>query len=618
MNEPAMKVLHVNLRRLKYRTEELEPELSKKYLGGIGLATKLLFDMVPKGIEPLSPENALIFATGPFAGTAVPTSGKYAVAAKSPLTGLMGYGISSGRFSSTIKYAGYDAITITGRSRGLLYLFIDDEKVQFRNATHLKGKTTSDTEELIKEDHGDPNIQVASIGPAGENFVKFACITNEKTRQVGRTGLGAIMGSKNVKAIAIRGTCPVEIVANKKRASEFLELVHKLTHRCQTDATLKYRNYGTPANVMGLNEVGALPTRNFQDSVFENAENISGERLKAEFLTKVNACYACAIGCDHVVQVRGGPHKGALTGLDYETIFALGSCCGVDDLPAVIKAAQRCDELGMDTISTGVTIAFAMECYGKGLLTDQDTDGLKLEFGNAKAMLKVVELIAKKEGIGSLLAEGSRIAAEKIGRGTIDFAMQVKGLELPGYSLRSLNTAALGFSVSTRGGCHLRNAGYSLDLSGKMDRFKGDARRGPVVKANEDLYSVYDSLILCKFVRKAITEEEIARLFTLVTGIPLTVTEMLQAGERITNLQKMFNLREGTSRKEDYPPPRAFKESLADNGPAHGRKLNLDQYNIMLDSYYKARGWTLEGKPTPEKLEELDLDQLVGEFQVEG
>jgi len=599
------KILHIALPLGKTRIEEPSERFYTTYIGGVGLGVKLLFDHMPPRIDPYHPENPVILATGPFSGTAIPASGKYAVISKSPLTTFIGFGISSGFFGPTLKYAGFDAVVIRGRSRGPVYLFIDDNEIRLRNAISLRGKGTFETEQQIKEEIGDDNVQVAGIGPAAEHLVRYACITNESTRQVGRTGLGAVLGSKNLKAIVVRGTNPLEV----EDPERFLRVCGDLYERCQTSSTEKYRDLGTPQNILVLNEQGALPTKNFQYTTFEHAEAISGELLKQKFLRKVIACNACAIGCDHIVRVNDGPYTGAITGLDYESLFALGSCCGVGDLRPVIKAAELCDDLGMDTMSAGVTIAFAMECFEKGLITLKDTDGIDLSFGNGDVVVQMVKKIALREGIGDLLAEGTKRAAETIGKESAHFAMHVKGLELPGYSLRSLITATLGFSVSVRGGCHLRNGGYSPDLKGMVDRFKGDADRGKLLIPTEDLYSVYDSIILCKFIRGAISLEEIAMLYTLATGIPMSEAELLHAGERITNLEKVYNLQEGATRADDYPPLRVFEDPIPD-GLGQGHYIRKEEYERMLDGYYLARGWTREGVPTKAKLTELGMEAV--------
>lgn len=598
------KSIRVVLPRGKISVEEIDEKVLSNYLGGVGLATKLVFDETAPGTNPLGSDNTIVFAVGPFAGAAVPTSGKFAVAAKSPLTGLIGYGVASGLFGPSLRRAGYDAIIIQGRARGPLYLFVDDDDIRLRPAIKLAEMDAIEVEEAIRNEHGDQSIQVAAIGPAGEKMVRFACITLESTRQVGRCGLGAVMGSKNIKAVAVRGTKPFILADPQAALLKYRELYRK----CQSDATSKYRNLGTPENVLVFNERGILPTRNFQQGTFESAEEVSGEKLKTELRRGTHACGGCAIGCDHIVQVNKGPFKGTKTGLDYESLFALGPCCGVDDISAIIKAADLCDRLGIDTISTGVVIAFAMEAAEKGLLDEfLDEDLRGLHFGDWSAVVKLVERIGYREGIGDLLAEGTKKAAAKIGKGSEEFAMHVKGLELPGYILRGLKSAAVGFSVSTRGGCHLRNGAYSLDMKGtELD----DLERGQKIVENENLYSTIDSLIICKFIRKAVSDEDLIDLLSIVNGLEITQEELYRIGERITTLQKIFNIREGATRKDDYPPPRVLKEPLPD-GPNKGQYIPLDVYDLMLDAYYEARGWTKEGIPSNEKLKELGLEGLL-------
>ncbi len=594
------KFIRVTLPRGRISKEEIHEDVLHQYLGGIGLATKFVFDENTPGIDALDPRNTLVYAVGPFASSAVPTSGKFAVAAKSPLTGFIGYGVASGLFGPSLRNAGYDAIVIQGRARGPIYLFIDDDEVRLKSAIKFKDLDAIKVEETIRDELNDPTIQVASIGPAGERMVRFACITHESTRQVGRCGLGAVMGSKNIKAVAIRGTNPVTLANPEAALIKFKELYKK----CQSDATLKYRDLGTPQNVLVFNERGVLPTRNFQQGTFEHAELVSGERLKTELRKGTGACGGCAIGCDHIVQVKNGIYAGTKTGLDYESLFALGPCCGVDDISAVIKAADLCDRIGIDTISAGVVIAFAMEASEKGLLDEHlDEDLTDLRFGDWSAVVKLVERIGYRQGIGDLLAEGTKIAAAKIGKGSEHFAMHVKGLELPGYILRGLKSAALGFSVSTRGGCHLRNAAYGFDMKGLQLE---DNERGQKIVENENLYSVIDSLILCKFIRSAVSDEDILELLKCVNGIEIPQESLYIIGERITTLQKVFNIREGASRKHDYPPPRVLSEPLP-NGPHKGQFIPLEVYDLMLDAYYLARGWNKEGIPSISKLKELGL-----------
>ncbi|MHA1168548.1 MAG: aldehyde ferredoxin oxidoreductase family protein [Candidatus Hodarchaeales archaeon] len=455
---------------------------------------------------------------------------------------------------------------------------------------------------MIKEEIYDPLIKVASIGIAGEKMVKFACITNDRSRQVGRTGLGAVLGSKNLKAIAVRGTKEVT-VAN---ADKLIELSSDLIKRCQGPSTEKYRKYGTPTNLLSFNELGCLPTRNFQQATFEQAENVSGEHLFENYLERIVSCCSCPIACDHICKVKSGKYKTPEVGVDYETIYALGPNLGIGDLEAIIKAKELCDRMGIDTMSAGGTIAFAMECYERGILTKQDTDGLELEFGNSDVLIEMVKKIARREGIGNTLAEGSRNAARITGKGSERYAINIKGLELPGYDIRGLKTAALGFGTSTRGGCHLRSGSYGPDIKGTVDRYKEDFTRGQIVKDREDLYTVFDSLILCKFIRSTVTDDELPQLYTFVTGIGMSMKDLLIAGERTYNLERLFNIREGATRKDDLLPQRMYLDPIPD-GPAKSSVVSEKGYNEMLDGYYTARGWEMSGIPTNAKLEELDI-----------
>ncbi len=602
------KLLHIELDSGATKMEPLSPELLKSVLGGVGLAVRLLLDYCPPRVDPLSPGNPLVFATSAFTGTMVPTAGKHAVAAKSPLTGFVGDSLSSSFWSLALKRAGYDAVVLTGACDSLSYLFIDDGVVHIKRAAHLAGKDCTATEEAIREEIGDDRVRVAAIGPAGENRVLYASISNDTGRRAGRTGMGAVMGSKNLKAIALRGTKAVSVadLAAVQKAA-FL-----LYEKAQQPGTEKYRVLGTSGNVLTLNRLGALPTRNFQQSTFDGAESVSGEFLHSHHLARVVACAGCPIACEHIYRVNDGAFAGAQGRVDYETLFALGPLCGVSDAAAVIKAAETCDRYGMDSISAGVSIAWAMESYEKGLLTKADTDGIDLTFGNGEAVVEMVRKIAGREGIGDLLADGVKRASAKLGGGSDHWAMHSKGLEFPGYEPRSLKTQALGYAVGTRGACHNRSAAYEVDMSAKVDRLKGEVGRGPMAAQQEDFAAVLDSLILCKFLRRCFDDfyGENANLYALVTGLEMTPEELKRTGERITNVKKAFNIREGWTRKDDWLPPRVFRDPLP-TGVAKGTVLGEDELNLMIDDYYAARGWTTEGLIPSAKLEDLGLADLV-------
>jgi len=601
----AGKYIVVDLERGKGKVEALSDSIAINYIGGYGFGARTLYDYVKAGVEPYSPENVLAWWTGPLAGTAAPTTSKYAVFARSPLTGFFGFGISSGGFAYELKSAGWDGIIFLKRSAKPVYFFVDDDSYELRDASRIWGRTTWETEELIKEELGDDTIRVASIGPAGEGLVRLANITNDRNRQVGRTGLGAIMGSKMLKAVAVRGTKSVE-VADPEGLFKFSM---ELNERCQGPKTEKYRVYGTPANVLVHQKLCCLPSYNFQRGTFEYAEEVSGERMMQTHVKKIIACTNCSIACDHVNEVKDGPYKGTVASMDYESLCMLGPCCGVRDLNAITKAVQICDTMGVDTISAGVIIAWAMECYEKGILTDDEVDGLDLRFGNADAMLGALTLLCKKEGrLGKLLSEGVKRASEVVGRGSEKFAIHNKGLEWGAYSMRSLKTSTLGFATSIRGACYLRSGSYQVDVRGTVDRLKLDRSRGRIVYEGENSYAIIDSLILCKFIRGALSSGDMAKLYTLATGFEMTEEKMIMAGERIHNLAKCFNLMHGASRKDDYPPPRAFEEEMTDDG-VRGAKITREEYDEALDGYYEARGWTKEGVPTRKKLVELGLER---------
>lgn len=606
------RILHVDLSTGKTEIEPLKEEMAKKYIGGIGLGMALFLDKSKPGTDPFSPKNPLIFVTGPLSGTMAPSAGNgYAVVSKSPLTGGIAESKAHGFFGAELKRAGYDAVIFTGRSEKLVYAWIDDDSIQLMDAQHLKGKSPHETEMAIREDLGDFYIRVSAIGEAGEKLVRIGCAINDEFRAIGRTGMGAVMGSKNLKAVAVRGTNDVN-VAKPEEFTEFIRMIHE---RMKGPATRKYRTLGTPENVLVLNALGALPTRNFSQVTFEGAEKVSGEYLNERYIKKIIGCATCGMRCDHIGVVPEGPYKGATARVEFECLWALGPNCGVDRLDAIIEAIYQCDYYGMDGISAGVIVSFAMDCYENGILTKKDTDGLDLRFGNAEALLETVKRMgSRKEWLGDVLAEGTMRAAEKIGKGAVKYANHIKGLELPGYALRTLKTAALGFSVSFRGACHLRSGAYSPDVKGKVDRFKIEKGRGKLVMDGEDIYNVVDSLILCKFSRGVFYEglNEMAKYYTLATGIEMTAEELGQAGERINNLARVLNIREGKGTREyDTLPWKIMNVPVPDEGVFKGAYVNQKEFDIGLDDYYEVRGWTKEGIPTVEKLKELGLNDLV-------
>ncbi len=596
------RILVVDLSDSSSRWESLDSRVLRDFIGGAGLAAYLLYEFCPAGADPLGPDNPLIFATSPLVGSRLTTSSKFAVAAKSPLTGFIGDSLSSSFLAPELKKTGCDAVVILGRAASPTLLVIDEAGVRFEDAADLAGLGTGDTEAAVKNMLGR-GVRVACIGPAGENLVRFASISNDGGRQAGRTGTGAVMGSKNLKAIAVKGGASVPVHA----PDALRRIGADLTRRSLGDATEKYRNMGTVANMLVFNRLGSLPTRNFSAATFDGAEGVSGEELRTTHHVRNAHCANCTIGCEQIVVTTDGG-KQSRGRMEYESSFALGPLVGVSDANAVIRASHYCDDAGMDTISAGATVAWAMECFEKGILTSEDTGGLDLRFGNADALAAALRLIAERRGIGDLLAGGVRDASRKIGHGSEDWAMHVKGLEMPGYEPRSLKTMALGLAVSTRGACHNRSSAYEADFSAHVDRLAVDERRGKITADGEDFSAVLDSLIWCKFLRKAFDDlyEESAEIYGHVTGWQTSADDLRKAGERINNLRKLFNIREGWTRADDGLPPRALSEALSD-APVKGVRLTRRELDDMIDGYYRARGWTADGLIPDGKLAELGL-----------
>ena len=600
------KALVVDLSTRDAWWEPLAEDVLRRFIGGDGLGAYLLHKHCPPGADPLSPDNPLIFVTSPLVGSRLTTSGKFAVVTKSPLTGFIGDSLSSSFLANELKKAGCDALVIKGRAHGPTLLSVADGEVEFKDAADLLGKSTSETEAAVKA-RMPRGTRVACIGPAGERLVRFASISNDGGRHAGRTGPGMVMGSKNLKAIAVRGNTSVPVADRDALRTIGMEL----TRRSLGPATEKYRMLGTVANMSVFNRLGTLPTRNFRESTFEASEQVSGEEFVKSHKVKTAHCANCTIGCTHIMATNddGGKVSGRM---EYESAFALGPLVGIGDPNAVIRASRFCDEMGMDTISSGGTVAWAMECFDRGLLTKEDTGGVELRFGDDEAVMAVLEAIAARDGIGNLLADGSRMASEVVGQGSGDWAMQVKGLEMPGYEPRSLKTMALGLAVSTRGACHNRSSAYEADFSSRVDRLKVDDERGRITMEGEDFSVVLDSLIWCKFLRKAFDDfyGESAHIYERITGMSMTAGELKLAGERINNLKKLFNIREGWSREDDTLPQRVLREKLED-GIAQGIGLSQSDLDMMIAGYYRARGWTEDGLVPDSKIESLDLADAI-------
>ncbi|HVA24267.1 MAG TPA: aldehyde ferredoxin oxidoreductase family protein [Chloroflexota bacterium] len=588
------RLLLVDLSAASWREEAIPPHVLRAFVGGAGLASYLLYRFAPAGVEPLSPANPLIFVNSPLVGTAVTTSSKYTVITKSPLTGFIGDSLSSSYLAVELKKTGYDAIVLTGAAPDWSYLEIGNGGVRFHDAAPLLGLDPGDTQAKVRELRGDPYLRVAAIGLAGERLVRYATISNDG-RHAGRTGTGAVMGAKRLKALAVRGHIRTAVAQPRE-----LQAVRKrLVERSLGHATEKYRGLGTTANLSVFNRLGALPSYNFRQSTFEAAEQVSGEQLHEAHHVRSVTCAACTIGCEHLFRFGDKTAR-----LEYESQYALGPLCGISDLNVVLEAAALCDRYGMDTISAGATVAWAMESAQQGLL---DVPGLR--FGRGEALLAALEAIARRQGVGELLADGSLRAAQQTGGGSEAWAMQVKGLEMPGYEPRSLKTMALGLAVGSRGACHNRSTAYEADFSDVIDRLHADGRRGQIAADSEDRSAVIDSLILCKFVRHCFEDfyPEAEELHELVTGWHV---DLRQAGERITNLKKLFNIREGWQPADDTLPPRVLTESLP-TGVAAGATLTAPELQEMIASYYAARAWTPEGAIPDGKLADLGLTGLL-------
>jgi aldehyde:ferredoxin oxidoreductase len=562
----------------------LPDALLRRFIGGAGLGAKLLLDEGGAQLDPLAPEAPLIFAFSPLVGSPLTTSAKFAVMSKSPLTERINDSLASSGFAISGKGCGCDAIVISGRAAELSVLIIDESNVRLESAAEYRGATCRDTEAGLKARLGT-GYRIASIGPAGEHLVRYATISHDG-RHAGRGGSGAVMGSKNIKAIAVRGKQRTEWA----HPGELTALSKSLSKRSFGPATAKYRELGTASNLLTFNRFGALPTRNFQSGTFDGAINISPEELSATRSKTRKSCVACTIGCEHIY----GRGDGGGVRIEYESLFALGSLCGVGDADVVLRAVERCDELGLDTISTGGTIAFAMECAERGWL-----DEAWLRFGSGDALLKAIELTGSRQGLGNLLAEGSRRAAHAIGHNSIAIAPQVKGLEIPGYEPRALQTMALGFAVGTRGADHNRSGAYEVDFSDKVDRRRVTLDAVHHAIDTEDRAAVMDSLIICKFLRGVFEDfyAESAEMLRYVTGWEVSAPELRETARRIVSAKRQFNLLAGWTPAEDTLPERFLNTPLPNDPEA---SLSRERLDALVAEYCRQRDYFREDRPASE------------------
>jgi aldehyde:ferredoxin oxidoreductase len=620
----AGKYLYVDLTQGKIEVREYDRELAENYLGGNGLGTRLLWENVGPEVEPLAPENWLIFSTGPLCGTVVPNPGRMEVIAKSPLTGIYGDSNSGGFLGPECKFAGWDAVVVTGQSPQPVYLAIADDQVQLRDARDLWGLTTSQAEAAIRKAWGDLQVKTATIGPAGENLVRMAGIQITPQRSAARCGLGAVMGSKRLKAVAVRGHGPIRVADPGRLRDLSLEMQQRLRANAIYPAVSAH---GTPGIVSLMNALGRFPTQNFRAGGFEHADHINADALDARAFVRNVACFGCPIACDKVYRVPDGPYAGtSLRSVEYETLNSLGACILNDNLDALLAANHLCDELGLDTISAGRSISFAMELWEEEILNLDDTGGLPFRWGDMELVLKVLPMIARREGFGNLLAEGVRRMAQTIGRGSEQYAMHVKGMEIAGQDGRAQRSMGLAHVTSSRGADHLK-AFPVVDETGFPD--EGRRRYGEkylpeivqplatkhkafLVKDGEDFGAIVDSTGMCKsggtFVLAELYWPDIAAALEAATGMEMPVERLQHIGERIYNLQRCYNALHGITRADDKLP-RRFSDEPSPSGNARGQTIDVEP---MLEEYYQLRGWDLQrGWPTPEKLRELGLQDAI-------
>ena len=592
-------VLRVNLADGSFRREALREDLARDYLGARGLGTRYFVDEVDPMVDPLAPENKLCFVAGPLTGTLATSAGRFNVVAKSPLTGTIGASNSGGYWGPELKFAGWDMVVLEGKSPKPVYLYLYNDKAELRDASALWGKDTHEATDLLLGET-DPEAKVACIGPAGENLVLLANIINDKHRAPGRGGMGAVMGSKNVKALVVRGTKGVRVADKDAFLDAVKQARAKLAAHPVTSGGLPL--YGTNVLVNILNQSGGLPTRNFQTGVFEGADKIGGETQRDTRLHRNKGCFGCTVACGRV-SFAADPYAHEGEGPEYESTWSFGADCGVDDIDAIAVANYRCNELGLDTISLGSTLACAMELYERGYL-DRQTAGHDLRFGNARAMVDLVEDAGYRRGFGELLGQGSWRLASHFGHP--ELSMTVKKQEMPAYDPRAIQGIGLNYATSNRGGCHVRGYLISPEILGVPQKLDPQSieEKPAWDKVFQDLTAAVDSAGLCLFTTFGIGGEEVAAQLAAATGVPYTAEDVLKVGERIWNLERLFNLKAGFSAADDTLPPRLLGDPMPE-GPHKGRVSRVPE---MLPRYYEARGWDARGVPTPEKLAELGLD----------
>lgn len=623
----AGKYLDVDLDKGKVHIKDMEEEWALLYLGGTGISSKILWDRTGPETHPLSPDNILIVGTGPLTGSMFSPSGRFMFSGMSPQTGIWAESHSGGFFGPEMKYAGFDFVILNGRSPDPVYLYLNDGDAELKDASDMWGRETDTTTDMIREQHKDPSIETATIGPAGENGVLYGCIIVDYYRAAGRTGLGTVMGSKNVKAIAASGALGLEAHDMDAYLEANEEELAKVNDELWESSIASLRKYGTTDLVAMINEIGRLPTKNHWTGFYEDADDIGPEVIANKYRINQEACYGCGIGCKYVFRVKEGRFsRGPTGGPEYETLMAFGSNCLNNDIESIFHLGTRCDLLGMDTISAGKTIGFAMELWEKGIIDEEDTGGLDLSWGNVDAMVELVEMIASREGFGELLSKGTRQAAKAIGNDAWKYAVHVKGLEASGQDPRAHQSVGLTYATNVRGADHLRslssleelgypeviNARFGKEKFEEISKITSPVHKGEVIKDIEDLYALVDSAVICKYG----TMWPPIYYFDTFTNVIPPLTGMSQwgdpefvrtAAERICHLRRAYNHRLGITREQETLPRRLLKEPMP-TGPAKGGLPDLD---YMLDEYYELRGCDKEtGLPKKEKLRELGLEYV--------
>ncbi|MFX1318546.1 MAG: aldehyde ferredoxin oxidoreductase family protein [Promethearchaeota archaeon] len=630
----AGRIAEVDLTESKVKITPMDRDFARNYLGGTGFASRILWDRVKPGSDPLDPQNPIIFGVGPVTGAFFSPSGRYMVAFKSPLTGVWGEAHCGGHWGPQLKYAGFDMLIIQGKAPKPVYLMAHDKTVTIHDATHLWTQDTTETTDQIKQEHGDNDIEVASIGIAGENLVRYAAIIGSYYRAAGRAGGGAVMGSKNLKAIAARGLGGVLVAQHGK----FLAAARKAFEQTTTGKWGEMNEeslgkYGTTNLVNAIGEIGRLPTKNHTTGIFPEADAIGPEIIRQKYRTSREACFGCALQCKYTSQVKSGPYQVKTGGPEYETLMAFGSNCLNSNVESILYANQLCNRYGLDTISTGCTIAFLMEAAEHNLVTSKDADGLDLSWGNDETIIVLIEKIAHRQGIGNLLAEGSMRAAQKIGKGAEQFAIHVKGMEASGQDPRPQQSVGLTYATNVRGADHLRSLSCYEELGFPdvaIDRFGEEhasevmdlhstTYKGHLIKDQEDLYVLVDSVILCKYGSMwppIYYFDIVAQMLAPLTGFQEfgDIKELRKITERISNLRRCFNVREGITRKNEQLHPR-FTEEPMPEGPAKGQVCDLEP---MLNEYYEVRNWTKDGLPKRSELIRLGLDDVADELAKMG